>query len=353
MKSLAPIFRLVTLLALPLSAHADVLDRPTDVLGRVIQVGSDQRASRPPVVSALSIQPGGRLLAIGGDDHVVRLWDLATEKLVHELQGHRDWIRDADFSPDGRYLATAGNDGRILIWDVETGTRRASLDDFQKAIAKLAYSQDGRRLAVAGFDQRMHVYEVDEQELNHPNNCPCSHLRGPCSDMRAVAFSPSGAYLAAGGRNGRVRIWSTSELREQRDFAAHSRRVRALAFSADGTQLVTSGEDRMIRAWDVASGRQVFELASPSAKVMCMAICPSHMLATAGSDNTVRLWDMKEKSCLHVLEGHTGSIAALVCVGNVLVSGSFDTTVRLWDLREICGSEQRALVPGASHGSLR
>jgi WD40 repeat protein len=171
--------------------------------------------------------------------------------------------------------------------------------------------------------------------------------------MRAVAFSPSGAYLAAGGRNGRVRIWSTAELREHRDFIAHRQRVRALIFNSDGTQLVTSGEDRMIRVWDVESGRRLFELSSQPAKVMSMAICPSNVLATAGSDNTVRLWDMRRQVCLRVLEGHDGSIAALACEGDVLVSGSFDTTVRLWDLHAICPLQQRARVPDPTHESLR
>jgi WD40 repeat protein len=339
---MAPTVWLASILsAVPFGACADGPDRP-DVSSRVITMLPGQGSPRPPVVTALSIQPGGRLLATGGDDHVVRLWDLVTGELVRELGGHVDWIRDADFSPDGHDLATAGNDRCVWIWDVESGRRRAALRGFPEAIAKIAYSQDGRRLAVAGFERQMHIYDIGQGGLTRQVYCPCR-------DMRAVAFAPRGNYLAAGGRNGRVRIWSTAALGEHRDFDAHRQRVRALTFDADGRRLVSAGEDRVIRVWEVETGRLMFELPSPGAKVLSMAICPSGILATAGSDNSVRLWDLHRQRPLQRLEGHTGSVAALACDGQVLVSGSFDTTVRCWSraaLTPRCGS-------GICEGSVR
>jgi WD40 repeat protein len=192
----------------------------------------------------------------------------------------------------------------------------------------------------------MHIYDIDQRRLTH-------QVQGPCRDLRALAFSPHGTYLAAGGRNGRVRIWSTSPLQEHRDFGAHRQRVRALAFDAEGTRLVSAGEDQVIRLWDVASGQQLFQLPSPGGKILSMSICPSGILATAGSDNTVRLWDLNGRRPLQRLEGHTGSVAALACDGSVLISGSFDTTVRVWDLGGLCLPAPRALVPDPAREFVR
>ena len=56
----------------------------------------------PPVVTAVSIQPGGSLVAVAGDDHIVRIMNWETGELVRQLQEHGDWIRAAVFSPEGR-----------------------------------------------------------------------------------------------------------------------------------------------------------------------------------------------------------------------------------------------------------
>ena len=78
----------------------------------------------------------------------------------------------------------------------------------------------------------------------------------PCEDVRSVAFSPDGRYLAAAGRGGIVRIWEASTWKHARDIRADRRRIRAVAFSPDGAQLATAGDGRSIRIWNVATGAE-------------------------------------------------------------------------------------------------
>ena len=57
--------------------------------------------THPPVVTALAIHPGGGQLALGGDDHLVRIWDLREKRQTRVLAGHSDWVRTVSFSPSG------------------------------------------------------------------------------------------------------------------------------------------------------------------------------------------------------------------------------------------------------------
>jgi hypothetical protein len=57
------------------------------------------------------------VLATGGQDSLVRLWDLATGKEFHKLAGHRGTVASLAFSPDGTRLASGSLDTTILIWD--------------------------------------------------------------------------------------------------------------------------------------------------------------------------------------------------------------------------------------------
>lgn len=58
------------------------------------------------------------------------------------------------------------------------------------------------------------------------------------------------------------------------------------------------------------------------------------VLVTGGRDGAARVWDMRTRSNVHVLSGHTGTVADLVCqeADPQVITGSLDSTVRMWDL---------------------
>jgi WD40 repeat protein/tRNA A-37 threonylcarbamoyl transferase component Bud32 len=83
---------------------------------------------------------------------VVRVWDLASGRVVADLAGHALAVRAAAFSPDGKTFATAGEDGAIKFWDAITGAERATLKGHAGGILSLAFSKNGRVLVSAGRD---------------------------------------------------------------------------------------------------------------------------------------------------------------------------------------------------------
>jgi WD40 repeat protein len=291
---------------------------------RVVQLPPDDNDQKPPVVTAVRLHCDGQLLATAGDDHCVRVWNLADGKLVHKLEVHNDWVRTVDFSPDGRILASAGNDRQIVFWDPISGTQLDVLAVQQAAIAAIRFSHAGKLLAAVGFEENVRLYDTASKQA-------VARLPGPCQDLRAIAFSPDDELIAVGGRCGSIRLLSIASGQVLRDIPAHRQRIRAISFSSDGSYVASSGEDRLIHVAPVAGG-EGYSLPPRPAKVLSLTFYGPQQLAAAGSDNFIRLWDVTTRQEIGVLRGHTGSVAALECHGKVLISAGYDTTVRIWDV---------------------
>lgn len=312
---------------------------------RIIQLKAESAEAKPPVVTSLSLHRSG-LLAAAGDDHIVRVWDMAKASIVQRLEGHTDWVRSIAYSPTEDLLATAGNDKKIILWNALTGEKLKDFVEHPQAIAAIAFSRDGKFLAATGFENKVRVYEVTLAKL-------VMEFDGPCDDLRALSFSPNHRYLACGGRSGALRVWNVQTGEVALEDKLHAQRIRSIDFSPDGSLLASCGEDRQVMVRDVFTGAEPFALPRRPAKVMTMAFYGDHQLATAGSDNLIRLWDIKNKSETGRLTGHTGSVATIVFGDKVLVSAGYDTTVRMWKMEDHVAAQPRPMprigaLPGES-----
>jgi WD40 repeat protein len=90
-----------------------------------IRFGSRNTSIRPAesneynnITSSVSFSPNGKILASGSNDSTITLWDVATGKEIHTLQGHSDAIWSVSFSPDGKTLASSSWDKTVILWDL-------------------------------------------------------------------------------------------------------------------------------------------------------------------------------------------------------------------------------------------
>jgi len=238
--------------------------------------------TKPP--HALAISPNGSTLATG-NDHTLRLWDLATTLPRAELAGHQSAIRCLVFSPDSRTLASASvTDLTVRLWDVTSGQERGRLPT-ESPIRCLAFSPDGRFLAALREDGAVKLWDTEAGRLVRTFTGS-----GPCRG--SICFSPDGRELASCGGEGICRwLVATGELRPV--LPAHRGKATGVAFSPDGHALASWGEDRGICIWAAGTGelRQVLE-GHGGVVESCVWAPDSRLLASVGADRTVRLWDV-------------------------------------------------------------
>lgn len=149
--------------------------------------------------TALAWSPDGTMLATGGDDSIVRLWDTASAEPPRELVGH-DWgVRALDWSPDGTTLASASQDGTVILWDATTGEWRRRLRVGRRALVGVAFDPEGPTVAVLDRAGQLSRWQVDHDDR------ALSRTEMEVGTATCLAWSRHGSQgLAAGGSDALV-----------------------------------------------------------------------------------------------------------------------------------------------------
>ena len=292
------------------------------------------------VNAACSFTLNGRtLLASGGDDRVVRIWDPAAGAEHAVLQGHTGQVRAVcAFTQDDRPLLASGSDDlTVRIWDPAAGTEHTTLPGHTGGvIAVCAFTQDDRLLLASGsYDGTVRIWDP-AAGAEH------AVLRGHTGWVRAVcAFTQDDrVLLASGSADGTVRIWDPAAGTEHAVLPGHTGGVIAVCafIQNDRPLLASGGDDGVVRIRDPATGTERTALQGHTGQVR--AVCAftqddRPLLASGGEDGTVRIWDPATGAKHAPLRGHTGWVRAVCAFSEddrvLLASGSADGTVRIWD----------------------
>ncbi|TDH74233.1 hypothetical protein CCR75_001471 [Bremia lactucae] len=97
-------------------------------------------------ISQMELHRDSNLLGVACDDQVLRLYDVATHKLVRRFAGHSHRVTDMTFSSDARWLFSSSADASLRIWDLPTG-KCVDWMRFHKPVTGLAVSPTGEFLA--------------------------------------------------------------------------------------------------------------------------------------------------------------------------------------------------------------
>ena len=144
--------------------------------------------------------PNGNILASGGFDGTVRLWNPNTGVNYAVLRGHQGSVRDVAFSPNGQILASVSHKASpgVILWNVNTESKIRTISGVASSVA---WSSDGNTLAVGQW------YSNGDILLYNPNNGTLKQRLDMNSSVLSVDFNPSGRLLAGGGNGKFVKIF--------------------------------------------------------------------------------------------------------------------------------------------------
>lgn len=161
------------------------------------QKAPDPKDKNPPKLKTIA----AHMIATCSADKFVKVWNLPDGKFVKSFEGHTHHVLDVGWAMDGKRLASAGADNTVKIWDFEKGEQAQTINAHGKQVTRLVMVPKKAEFITSGGDNLV-------KRFSSANGGNTGNFAGGTDFMYAVACSPDGTVVAAGGQDGVVRVYN-------------------------------------------------------------------------------------------------------------------------------------------------
>jgi serine/threonine protein kinase len=221
--------------------------------------------------------PAGRLafaagrLAVGSSKKAT-LWDLKRNEELGTRALPEGPLTELSFDREGRTLAAGTNAGHLTVWN-EAGEIVRAERDVARGIQAVALSPDGTRVAAGGWDKKIYLWPL-------PTG-PVRILEGPTARIGVLAWSPNGRILASSGSEKTVYLWNGETGAPQGTLEGLTSNVTALAWSPDGFRVAAGCMSGKVRIWDPVRGGSPKEFSPHGTRITLLGLLKDGDVLTA------------------------------------------------------------------------
>ncbi len=293
-------------------------------------------------VLSIAFSHKGKLFATGDGNNNIYISQIDYNKTVSLPPGHSSWVWSITFSPDDLMLASGGEDGKIILWELEEFENLQDLQSIKPnflgqhegRVWSVAFSPDGKMLASGGEDGKIFLWHICDQTKTY-----CV-LGEHTNRVDSLVFDPSGNFLISVGSDGFIRVWNVANKTQISCFGDGLNRLRSVVF-VESNMIVTGGDDGTVKIWNIESQQCLSETKNKQPKcIWSVAYNQKYKIIASSSDNgIIRLWNIDNNNQLNWLinlREHKDRVWSVVFnpANRALASTSEDQSVRVWNINE-------------------
>jgi len=276
-------------------------DATSGTCPKVYQFGDSQ-------VNSLSISTDKNLLAAGGNPQI-NLFDLksSSDAPILTYEGHTSNVMTVGFQKDGKWLYSCSEDSSIRIWDTRAPTCQRTYY-CQVGVNSVALHPNQMELISGDQGGNIKVWDLTANAMREQSSPPL------LSPVRAVSIASNASIMTAGSHSGRLYVYNIRDgkLVLERDFQAHNDYLLSAVISPDVSSVATTSADRSIKLWSTETWELERTLLHHQRWVWdAVFSADSLYLVTASSDQSAKLWDLLTGE---VMRNYIGHSLAVTCV---------------------------------------
>ena len=278
--------------------------------------------------------PAGELLASGGSDSRIQIWNVDTRQRIAVLEGRRQQVDYLSFHPDGELLASTSWDGVLRIWRPSPGRLLMQVP----FAGWMGFGKEGRWAGVISPSKdHAQLWGIIPSAEYHTF---INSFRAEDTVLREGDISPDGTLLALAGSDG-VRLWDVALGREIAWLRMGD--TTAALFRADGRELLTCGPFDGLRRWALdGDSRPEVPLRVGPPRTIALPFAPMRM-AKAHEGQTLAVVGESAGQCVlldlatervggpEMSHSNAGFLALSANAERLATSGWHSPTVKLWE----------------------
>ena len=251
-------------------------------------------------ISSVCINSSGTWLGFGCEKlGQLLVWEWQSESYILKQQGHFYDVNCLDFSSDGQVLATGGEDGKVKLWNTVTGFCFVTFTNHTAPVTACHWSGQGNVLLTSSMDGTVRAFDLVRYRNFRTMTTPTP------AQLVSLAVDPAGEVICAGSLEPfEVYVWSLQTGKLLDVLAGHTGPLSSLSFGHSSSLLASSSWDKTVKLWDVFTGKGLVETFTHQSDVLAVVMrSDGKELIAATLDGNLNLWDVPNGKLKGMIEG--------------------------------------------------
>lgn len=239
------------------SGEIRIWDVATEKLINTFEIHAD-------TIESIAISPNNAKLLTASMDEYSAVIDLVNLNDDTPLDDQAEWLTQhvgrvlsTLYHPDGNYFVTGSEDKTLKVWDPETYTVLVNFDGNDDAVYSLAYGTRTEQIVSGSADNTVRSWRVTQDNNGNPRGAAVRTFNG---HQGAVYSVDSGVWnnqevVVSGSADSTVIIWDILSGNRRRTFNESTDAVYAVKISPDGTHVAAGSRDGKVRIWNIQENK--------------------------------------------------------------------------------------------------
>uniref|UniRef100_A0A8D1KHB4 U3 small nucleolar RNA-associated protein 13 C-terminal domain-containing protein n=1 Tax=Sus scrofa TaxID=9823 RepID=A0A8D1KHB4_PIG len=319
--------------------------------------GTHHFRGSPGVVHLVAFHPDpARLLLFSSAaDASIRVWSLQDRSCLAVLTAHYSAVTSVTFSADGYTMISSGRDKICTVWDLQSLQATKTVPVFESVEAavllpeepapELGVKSTGLHFLTAGDQGILRVWEAASGQCVHAQ----PRLPGPGQELTHCALARAAGLLLSVTADHNLLLYEARSLQLQKQFAGYSEEVLDVRFlGPENSHVVVASNSPCLKVFELQTSACQILHGHTDIVLALDVFRKGWLFASCAKDQSIRIWRINKAglvACVAQGSGHTHSVGTICCSRlkeSFLVTGSQDCTVKLWPLPEALPSRSTA-----------